>query len=191
MYFDIPAAQVNDIVAWILSADKTYLRQQIERRGFAQVIDMNGRPGFERITEVPAVLGTAFPYYGTFGGAYRFSFTMRDHGTHLLVEHNLGKNMALPPLEIMLDDHPHFETASEQTSHWYYNRVEFLVKKRDDNHTMHIDGEIYSNMIAAGWQKDFAHEYMYQFNPTSVGCLIRIQHLASGELHDLTANIDW
>ena len=191
MCFEIPAVQVNEIVTWILRADETYMQQQIERHGFAQVIGLNGVRGFERITALPAVAGIAVPYYGTIGGAYVFSFTLHENETRLLVEHRLGDKMGLSPLEVKFENQPRFETHAEQTSRWYYNRVEFLIDKRNVDYSMCIDGEIYANMLAVGWQKEIAHEYRYQFNPTTVGCTIHIHHLPDGQSHDLTANIDW
>ena len=191
MCFDIPATQVNDIVTWILNADKVYLQQEIERRGFATVIDLNGQPGFVRITEVPPVMGKSTPYYGTIGGAYRFLFTV-DNGLPLLrIEHHLGKSMELQPYEALLEQKIRFETHASPSMHWYSNRLEYLMQNRNAGYSMFIDGEIYENMAAVGWEKESAHEYMYQFTPTTVGCLIRIHHLPTSQLHDLTADIDW
>jgi len=191
MCFDIPAAKMNDIVAWILLADKTYMRREIERRGFATVIGLNGNRGFNRITEIPPVAGTAVPYYGMTGGAYRFSFTINANGTRLLVEHQLGKSLGLPPYDVILEKQAKFKSHAEPTSYWYYNRLENLIEKRSLNYSMFIDGEIYVNMLATGWQRESAREYIYQFIPTTVGCIICLHHLVSGQIHNLTVNIDW
>lgn len=191
LYFDIPAAQLNDVVAWVLLSDEIYMRHEIETKGFAIAIRLEGRTGLKRITEVPAVAGTADPFYGNTGGAHRFLFNIEDNGVRLRAEHHFAETANIPPYEVYIDVPAHFESHAVSSSHWNSNSLGRMIRNRNYNYSMFIDGEMYENMLATGWQKEDAGNYQYEFIPTTVGCIIRIHNLIDGQSYDLTANIDW
>jgi hypothetical protein len=107
-YFNIPAAKVNDIAAWILLSDEIYMRDEINRRGSATVIRYQGKNGFKQIAEIPKISGTAQPYYGVIGGAYHFFFEIRENDVALRVEHFAGRRLNIEPYAVTLDDFPQF-----------------------------------------------------------------------------------
>jgi hypothetical protein len=185
MYFDIPAAKLNDIVAWVLLADEMYMRHEIETKGFAVV------RGFKRITEIPHKAGIVEPYYGVTSGAYRFLFSMDGSSVYLRVLHHYGETMNLQPYEVLLGTQARFESHARSSSHWFSTSLDRMIWNRKYNYSMFIDGEIYEKMLSTGWQKELASDYSYEFVPTSVGCIIRIYHLVSGQSYDLTADIEW
>lgn len=190
LYFDIPAVHVNDVAAWILLADEAWLRYQIETQGSALVIRYYSQRGFQRLTELPKEAGVAEPFYGTTGGAYHFIFTIQQNKTALRVEHVNGDQFNLKPYEVILDSPPKFETHAEPSAYWISNSLDKLIRNRKYNYSMFIDGEIYINMLTAGWQKETAHNYSYEFIPTTVGCRIILYNLLSGQSTDLTEAID-
>jgi hypothetical protein len=191
MYFDIPAAKVNDIAAWILLADEAYMRRKIETNGFATVIKLNGVNGLSRITEIPKLAGTAEPYYGTIGGAYHFRFQWVGPDTLLKIEHVNGRSIGVHEHVVWLGNQPRFESHAQPSNHWYMNRLERLIENRNYNYSMYIDGEIYANMVAVGWQKESARRYFYEFIPTTVGCVIKVRDHETQLTHDLTVNVEW
>jgi len=190
LYFDIPAAQVNDIAAWILLADEAWLGYQIETQGSALVIRYYGQRGFQRLTELPQEAGVAEPFYGTTGGAYHFIFTIQQNKTALRVEHVNAGQFNLKPYEVVLNSLPKFETHAKPSAYWNSNSLDGLIHNRKYNYSMFIDGEMYVNMLAAGWQKETAHVYSYEFIPTTVGCRIIIYNLLNAQSTDLTGAID-
>lgn len=191
LHFHIPAAKVNDIAEWILLSDEAYMQSEINKRGVTTAIKYQGKVGFHRINEVPKERGMATPYYGTFGGVYNFIFNVEEDDTLLRIRHSLGNQFKLKPYEITLGSQIQFESHTEASNHWFSNRLETIIEERQHDYRFFIDGEIYTNLLATGWQKEQAHEYQYKFIPTTVGCRIIIRHIASAEIFDLTENIEW
>ena len=167
------------------------MQNEINKHGVITVIQYQGKYGFHRINEVPKLAGTATPYYGTTGGVYNFIFNVTDDDTALRIRHSLGSNFKLKPYETALGTHPQFESHSEPTDHWFLNRLETIIEKREKDFRFYIDGEIYANLLAIGWKKENIQDYQYKFIPTSVGCQIIVRHIASTQTFDLTENIEW
>jgi hypothetical protein len=191
LYFLVPAEKVNEIATWIIQSDEAYLQDELNKHGVATVIRYQGKFGFQRIVELPKIAGTAIPYYGTTGGAHHFIFNVQEDETTLRVRHALGKRLKLKPYETTLGTHPQFERQAEASNHWFTNRSETLIENREKEFRFYIDGEIYANLLAIGWQKERIHEYQYKFIPTSVGCHIIIRNIASAQTFDLTEDIEW
>lgn len=193
LYFLVPAEKVNAIAAWILKSDETYMQDEINKHGVTTVIHYQGKMGFQRLNEVPKETGMATPYYGTTGGAYQFIFNPQaeDDDTTLRLRHALGKRLKLKPYETDLGTRPQFEGQKEATNHWFLNRTETLIENREKEFRFYIDGEIYANLLAIGWQKERLHEYQYKFIPTTVGCHIIVRQIASAQTFNLTEDIEF
>lgn len=191
LYFQIPAAKVNDIAAWVLLSDEAFMQNEINKHGVTTVIQYQGKVGFHRINEVPKQAGMATPYYGTTGGAYSFIFNVTEDDTTLRIRHAMGSNFKLKPYETSLGTHPQFESHSESTDHWFLNRLETIIENRAEDFHFYIDGEIYANLLAIGWQKEHMQGYQYKFVPTTVGCHIIVRHITSKQTFNLTENIEW
>lgn len=191
LYFHIPAKKVNAIAAWVFLSDKTYMQNEINKHGVTTVIKYQGKVGFHRLNEVPQQAGMATPYYGTTGGAYNFIFTVKDDDTNLRIRHSMGSQIKLKPYETLLGTQVQFENLPESTDRWFMNRLETIIEDPTKDFRFYIDGEIYANLLAVGWQKEHIQEYQYKFIPTTVGCQIIIRHIASTQTFDLTENIEW
>ncbi|MBK6792639.1 MAG: hypothetical protein IPG80_08845 [Anaerolineales bacterium] len=191
LHFHIPAATVNKIAAWILLSDDAYMQSEINKHGVTTAIKYQGKVGFHRLNEVPKQTGMATPYYGTIGGVYNFIFNVQEDDTTLRIRHSLGNQFKLKPYETALGTHIQFEEHSEASNRWFSNRLETIIEEHEKDFRFYIDGEIYANLLAIGWQKERIQEYQYKFIPTTVGCRIIIRHIASTRTFDLTENIDW
>ncbi|GAB1470341.1 hypothetical protein MASR2M66_12180 [Chloroflexota bacterium] len=191
LYFLVPAAKVHEAVNWVLKSDDIYMQNEINNHGVTTVIRYQGKIGFHRLNEVPQEAGMATPYYGTSGGAHHFIFNIQEDDTTLRIRHYLGAQLKLKPYETSLGTQIQFESQSEPTNHWFLNRTETLIENREKDFRFYIDGDIYANLLAIGWQKERAHDYNYKFIPTTVGCHIIIRHTATSETFNLTENIEW
>ena len=191
LHFLIPANKVNDIAAWILKSDEAYMQNEINKHGVTTAIKYQGKVGFHRLNEVPKEAGMATPYYGTTGGAYNFIFNVTEDDTTLRIRHAMGSNFKLKPYETSLGTQPQFESHSESTDLWFLNRLETIIENPTKDFRFYIDGEIYANLLAVGWQKENLQDYQYKFIPTTVGCRIIVRHITSKQTFDLTENIEW
>lgn len=190
VYFEIPADNVREIVAWINLTDQEYMRRRFERNGRVMITSLNGESVLQTVDYLPEP-GTAQPYYGMIGGVYRFAFTSQANDTILQVKYSVQTPTPVEPYTTMLGASLQTGLQENSAAQWYYNRLESILDNPSQSHRMYIDGEIYSNMLAAGWEKESAREYRYEFVPTTIGCFVSILHITSGQLHDLTKDIDW
>jgi hypothetical protein len=180
MYFDIPAENVKGIVAWIQLTDEAYMRRQLERSGRSTLAGVDRLPPPE----------TAKPYYGMIEGVYGFIFTPRGNDTILNVRYAVKITPPVEPYKTSLGSPLQFGTHAGDREHWDF-RLESLMNNPAQSRRVYIDGTIYANMLAAGWQKETAQNYRYEFVPTTIGCMIYMHNTVTDQGHDLTANINW
>jgi hypothetical protein len=189
MYFDIPAEKVSEIVAWIHLTNETYMRRQMERSGRVTLTRLDGKSVLESVDRLPP-LGTAEPHYGMIEGVYGFIFIPQGNDTILRIHYGVKTAPAVEPYKILLGAAPQFGTHTEPKEHWDF-RLESLIDNPAQSRRIYIDGVIYANMLAAGWQKESAQGYRYEFVPTTIGCMIYLHNAVTDQSHDLTANINW
>ena len=73
LLFCLNGSAYDQLITWQQRVDQNVLRHQLETRGQALVVRLRDQAGVQKITNLPEP-GEAEPYYGAFGGAYRYTF---------------------------------------------------------------------------------------------------------------------
>jgi hypothetical protein len=182
MVFTIPAAVAAKIQRWKLHADQAWLREQLDEYGEVMVVRLGDTFGLHTITELPEP-GVATPFYGDFGGGFPYVFAASKNSWLLRVD----APVAVAPFTVELDDLAGLEEASKAEV------AEGILYDQPDsgNWCFGIAGEFLTRLRDWGWDKGVLRAYRYTFVPLSVGCIARVTDEVSGEMIDLTEDVQW
>ena len=178
---------------WVYETDWQIIASQIDRRGAAIVLDQQPEEGqfsLGTIREIPSQRGRFRPHYGDFGGGFEYRFRPQPHGVSLIVS-CLAKNAdggVLPTLELHLPG-----TVEFQVDHLYNTGLVYVDGSRFTSGENHFGfyGEFFE--IYRNWKcyREGAVGFEFRFYPLSVGCMMRILHLKTESLLDLTKDVHW
>lgn len=196
--FRVGGAACQEVIAWQQETDLQVIRHQLERNGKAMLIRLGRRKGLQTIQELPKS-GEAEPYYGRFGGAYRFTFTPQPDGCLLEVA-NTARSPgslypeSLRPITVFVPDamrmqtKPPEEEARPYSPHLTTERTVMAISVEEM--MFWLEGEPYARLVAWGWDRQRPEQYHYEFTPLSVGCEIAVHRLDGVTIH-LTQDAEW
>lgn len=178
--FEIHGDAYWQMTAWQQSVDMEILRYQLETRGHAMVTRLKGVDGLQRVGELPG-LGEAVPYYGTYGGAYRYIFHPSQKSCDLEVFNQMGGfayfyPTRIEPLQIRLFDSMDFQFP-------YEGRTAALVNSQlpiDENNPQtgilrfQITASLYRKLMEWTWIGQPWSAYNFVFVPTTGACLAHV-----------------
>ncbi|MBN2131291.1 MAG: hypothetical protein JW741_17455 [Sedimentisphaerales bacterium] len=198
--FRITGDAYRRVIAWKQETDLAILRYQIETRGRTAVIFPRRSKRLGTIDEVPE-LGEAQPYYGIVGGAYVYDFYPQPQGTFLCVTNAAGGcdpfyPDPIPPLELGLAESARIRRASDEEGlifkpHGGYTFLEETRAEDTDEMVFTVTQDLYPLWLE--WERygEALQSYAFSFIPSSIGCIVHIRHIATGEILDLTENVNW
>ena len=189
--FQIPLQTGQEIVHWQEGMDLEIIRDQITRRGSAFVVRLGDDQSLQSITTLPST-GEANPWYGTFGGGYRFVFEASAGGcgleiTNIAAGNGFFRPDPLPPLTVQLSTSIKVglvdaeiqagmnDSKPDESGEWFFG----------------ITGDLYLRLQGWKWKPEQAFGFRYEFIPLSVGCLIHVEEAETRERFDVTAGVNW
>jgi hypothetical protein len=194
LIFRITADAYGQVLRFQQEIDHAVLCYQIETRGQALVVRLGSKTGLRKISELPQP-GAAEPYYGTLGGAYRFTFHPMVGGCELELTNQMGGfaffypqrfdplRMYLfnPPEETCISDFdaPDAVLEASMGSLHQWDSVNQIIQFR-------IPPLLYKTFNDWPWSHRPLYAYDFTFIPTSSGCLSRVTARESGVVLELT-----
>lgn len=194
LIFRIGASAYGQVLTYQQELDQAVLRYQIETRGQALVVRYGMETGLRKINAVPEP-GTAEPYYGTMGGAYRFTFHPMVGGCELEVVNQMGGfafyypdrfdplklYLFEPPDETFVNDEAAPDALLAASAGDLYQHC-----PEDREMRFHIPPLMYKTFSDWPWSRRPLHAYDFTFIPTGSGCLARVTARESGVVLELT-----
>jgi hypothetical protein len=177
--------------------DLRVIRSQIERIGKAIVVRLRDQEMLNQISELPK-LGEATPWYGRVGGGYQYRLYPQDKGCRLVVENLASGNsllcpQELPRIEVQLEDAPLLRDVTDAPLKIIPRHAGFAFQEDEDRQEiiLSVTADIFTRF--AGWDRYgmALSEYEFTFIPTQVSNLVKVRHVESEEIIDLTEGIDW
>ncbi len=200
LIFTISGENYRKVIQYRQATDHHIIQSQIKNKGHALITNLYGVHAFTTINEVPEV-GAAVPWYGTLGGGYRYTFTLRTEGGQLALDNIASENALicpeiLPSLELTLAagffkqdtlEKPEPTNLFAIFNHW--NLVDEHAAQEEM--IFRITPDIYPRLINwTHWGKDI-NGYKFLFTPLSVGVEVIVHQEANGEEINLTADENW
>jgi len=201
----------HQMISWQKRVDVDVLRHQIETRGQALVVRLGSQVGLQKITSLPE-LGDADPYYGAFGGAYRFTFHPLSGpqtgplsaeqsapltgplpaGCELEVFNQMGGfayfyPTRIDPLRLFLPNPPELQRMSNGYTRPLEAPPPFPIENDPQAGEMsfRIHASLYATLTQWGWYGRSLSAYDFIFIPTTASCLVRVRMRESGAILDL------
>jgi len=194
LLFRIADSAYGQVLAYQQEIDQMVLRYQIETRGQALVVRLGGKTGLQKINALPEP-GIAEPYYGTLGGAYRYTFHPMVGGCELEVANQMGgfaffyperfDSLRLylfdPPVETCVEDDDAPNALLEASMSDLYENAPGCQEIR-----FRVPPLLYKAFSDWPWSRRPLHAYDFTFIPTSASCLARVTARESGVVLELT-----
>ena len=182
---------------WLSDIDWQIISDQIEERGSIVVRDYQPPDSslssrFHRLEKLPTERGRFRPHYGEFGGGFQYHIRSHAQGTRIVGHSNAAKfyKITPPPLDIILPNKIEIMVSTEGVENFgvfYPHDNQF---KAGEN-TFAFFGEFFQLFHAWKWYSEDTDPFEFQFIPMSVGCLVRVLHIESNTLLDLTEDVGW
>ena len=178
--------------AWVDETDWLIIANQLETRSAIVALDKKSTlGGFSlcRLTEVPEERNRYRPHYGDSGGGFEYRFRTHPSGTQVIAQSSVFETYKkdLCPLELILPNSietqvpaANYEIISADNSRFKEGWNQFGFR-----------GKFFHIFHAWEWYSEDTHPFEFQFHPLSVGCVIRISHIESNTLLDLTKDVEW
>lgn len=178
------------ISAWQMTINQEILRYQVETRGHALVRGSSGNA--IKIVQVPA-LGEREPYYGSIGGAYRYTFhpieTPEFSGCELEVYNQMAGFAYfyphhLEPLILRVPEPPeplNHHGAPKTASH----KMKTTGLLRAGEARFIVPETAMTHLSEWPWYGRDLSAYDFIFTPTTRNCLIRVRARSSEAFIDL------
>lgn len=186
--FEIPEAQALQIKDWQAEIDWQLMRSKFERGGDLLVIVYKGERMLRHLDFLPEP-GEAVPYYGTISGAYHYRFTPVTSGGYLLTVSNRGYSLfqddPVDPLAVELSQPLRWLVPAESLQ----ERLKASLLKTDQalpEREFTVWPDDIETLEAWAYWGEAPSAYAWEFQPTSIGSINRVEHLASGERLELT-----
>ncbi len=199
------------VKSWQQRIDQEILRYQIETRGQALVTRLGQELGVQKISTLPEP-GEAQPYYGAFGGAYRFTFhpLSGPQTNPLSAEQSLPLTGPLPsgcelevfnmmggfafyypkridPLRLLLPNPPELAYNSNGHSPAASETAADLIQEDAETGEMRfqITAPLYTTLTQWGWYGRSLSAYDFTFTPAASVCLVYVRMRERGALLEL------
>lgn len=183
------------LINWVQEIDWRIIAAQIERKGTATVFYKtpdDSFPSFHQLNELPEKRGLYRPHYGDTGGGFEYAFRATSKGTQISGYSQGAKfyRIEAPPLEIVLPLKIESQVPEELQKGYGILAPHDNDFNKGANH-FGFYGDFFA--IFNNWQRysEDVEAFEFSFVPTSIGCLVRILHLESGETLDLTQDVNW
>jgi hypothetical protein len=204
LLFTLQGDSYRQMMQWRQQIDLEVLRHQIEIRGQALVTRLGDQFGVQKVSSLPE-LGEADPYYGAYGGAYRFTFhpLSGPRTGPLSAEQSMPLTGPLPigcelevfnqmggfaffyphridPLRLFLPNPPSLSRQSNGHSRPLNNPTGSFASFTSENPEtgemrFQITAPLYAALTQWGWYGRSFSAYDFIFIPTSSGCLVRVR----------------
>jgi hypothetical protein len=196
--FPLTGPPLRQVILWQREVDLLVIRHQIETRGSAVAVIYEGKTRLHSLKQVPP-LGQSIPWYGDFGGGYKFTFRPIDEGYRLKVEmtlagHEFFCDDAIAPLELAVSEKVSIEPATGDRLWWGFDWGWWCSTAGEttiEELTFVLNSEMYSKMEAWGWDRGRWQTYEYGFIPLSVGCEMYVRDTLSNVEEHLTKDVCW
>ena len=184
------------LINWVQEIDWRIIKRQIERGGTPTVFYK--APGeafarFVRLEELPEERGLYRPHYGDTGGGFEYTFrATTPEGTKVSGYSQAAKfyRIEAPPLELTLPQKIENQIPERLQENFGILDPHDNSFKQGDNH-FGFHGEFFSIFHNWQWYNEDVEAFEFSFVPMSIGCLVRILHLESNTLLDLTKDVEW
>jgi hypothetical protein len=211
LLFRLKGNDYRQVIKWQQQVDMDILRHQLETRGQALVMRLGDQVGMKKIIDLPA-LGEADPYYGAFGGAYRYTFHPLSepktgplsmdqaapltkallHGCEVEICNQMGGfayfyPTRISPLRLCLANPPELQHVSNESTRPLGDPLPDSVENDSHEDEIHfrITTSLYSTLMQWGWYGRALSAYDFIFIPTTSSCLTRVRMRESGAIIDL------
>ena len=193
VFFRMNPEQSARIKAWVEEIDWQVIRATIEKRGRALVIDQFSSPGpgfFQTIDSVPAERGRYRLHMGSFGGGFEYRFRAKSGFAALtaISTAQIAADLGLQTLQLNLPDSLAWQFSGETFGIPYVHDSYF---EAGHEHWFGVCAEFFDMFRRWKWYSEDVENFEFQFYPMSVGCMARIIHIESGEILDLTQDVEW
>lgn len=210
LLFILQGDAYRQVKRWQQQIDLDILRYQIENRGQALVTHLGNKIGVQKISRLPAP-GEAEPYYGAYGGAYRYTFHALSGpktgplsaeqtmpltgplpiGCELEVYNQMGGFAFYYPqridaLRLFFPEPPSILRVSNGHTRPLISPAVIVDCPKDNQKLFHITAPLYSMLTQWGWYGRSLSAYDFIFIPTSTGCLVRVRMRERGVILELT-----
>lgn len=197
LIFRITGEAYAQVVRYRQEMNYQIIRDQIERKGRAMIERYRGERRFGPISDLPAI-GEAVPWYGDVGTGYSYTLRPQVQGCMLKIENVAnGKSFfcskALPPQEIHTPVGPVLKTFTDGTGKDSPRHVGYAFVEDEDagELLLSITADLYPLLAAWSHYGKALRQYEFIFGPLTVGTLIEVRHVESGEGLDLTKDVAW
>lgn len=194
--FSITGNSYDQVRQYRLETDERIIRNQIERRGSAILQSYRGQKGFAQISEIPK-LGEAVPWYGSFGVGYHYLLQPLTKGINLRVEYLVGEmplicTEILPALEIRLPSGIEYREPEDHVDKSVLGTALASVVENETERTieLRIPADLLAPLKPWHFWGEPLTQYIFIFEPSSMGCTVFIQHAASGENLNLSGDFN-
>lgn len=211
LQFRLTGNAYHQMITWQQRVDLEVLRHQLETRGQALVTRLRGQAGIQKMTTLPE-RGEAEPYYGAFGGAYRYTFRPLSGprtgplsseqsapltgplpgGCELEIFNQMGGfayfyPTRIDPLRLFLPDPPELQRLSNGHTRPFGEQQPDPIEEDPQAGEMRfrITSALYSTLTQWGWYGRALSAYDFIFIPTTSSCLVRVRMRESGAILDL------
>jgi hypothetical protein len=183
------------LIEWVQEIDWRIIKRQIERGGKPTVLYKAPGETFSRfvhLEEISKERGIYRPHYGDTGGGFEYKFRATPGCTKVSGYSHGARfyKVEAPPLEITLPQTIETEIPEELQKNFgllYPHDNHFAIGENQFG----FHGEFFSCFHNWQWYSEDTEAFEFSFVPMSIGCLVRISHIESNEMLDLTRDADW
>jgi hypothetical protein len=183
------------IIDWVQEIDWRIIASQIEKRGKATVFYKapdDPFPRFHRLEEIPKERGVYRPHYGDTGGGFEYCFRSTPEGIKVSGYSHGARfyKVEPPPLELMLPQKIEIEIPRKLQENFGILYPHDNYFKEGENQ-FGFYSEFFSIFHNWQWYSEDTEPFEFSFVPMSIGCLVRVLHIQSKEMLDLTKDVGW
>lgn len=183
------------LINWVHEIDWRIIAAQIERKGTATVFYKtpgDSFPSFHQLNELPEERGLYRPHYGDTGGGFEYVFRAMPEGTQVSGYSQGAKfyRIEASPLEIVLPLQIESQVPEELQKGYGILAPHDNAFNAGGN-PFGFYGDFFSIFHNWQWYSEDIETFEFSFVPTSIGCLVRILHVESGETLNLTKDVNW
>jgi hypothetical protein len=190
--FRIDPKSSRQLREWIEEIDWQYIKHCIERGGKCMVKKIHHTPG-ERyiniIDTMPEKPGIYHPKTADVGGEtiYRFRSQANAAVLNAQVLYGIPDVAEQPARSITLAQPLEHRLEAGDFDILYVKEIRFT----DSENLFGFTGEFFD--IFRAWERygPNAEDFEFVFQPLTIGCVVWVIHVESGESIHLTANVDW
>ena len=182
---------------WIYEIDWQILSKQFEKRKSVLAFDTQPPDGgvfprFHRLDKLPTERGRFRPHYGDTGGGFEYHIRSLPQGTQIIGHSRAAEfyKITPPPLEILLENKVDVEVFQEPNK-WGGSLYPPDNRFTEGENIFGFYGDFFKIFHAWEWYSEDTEPFEFEFVPMSMGCLIRVLHIESNTLLDLTKDVDW